>query len=113
MRAEGECLPAAVEGEEIANVVHEQRASRGQTIVVGGMPAQHQQLQWAGDGRVQQVALRRQRLSGIPTHPQAQPRGFREATALLLGEVGLGSGGGREDAFLQATQEQRAYPASA
>ncbi len=33
-----------ISGEEVADVVHEQRAGRRQAIVVGGVPAQHQQL---------------------------------------------------------------------
>jgi hypothetical protein len=100
-----------VAGEEVADIVHEQRARTLQAVVVGGVPAQHEQLPRACDGGVEQVALGGQgvlaatRLAG----EREQAGAFDQAPTLVLGEQRLGVGGRREDAFLQTAQEQRPH----
>ncbi len=89
--------------EQVADVVHEQRARGRVAVVVGDVPAEHEQLLRARDRRVQQVALGRQRIERLA---EQQPRGFREASALVLAEQLRWARAGREHVLLQRAYEQ-------
>ncbi len=109
-RAQRPDAAGAVEalGEQVADVVHEQRPRPRLAFVVGDVPAQHQLLLRARDGRVQQVALGRQRILGLA---EPQPRDLREPPPLVLGEERLRLGARREHALLQPADEQRPHSA--
>ena len=82
----------------------------GCAIVVGHVPAQHQQLLRARDGRIEQVALGREHVFVLA---EPQPGDLRQTPALLLAEQRLRARAGGEHPFLQAAQEQRPHPARA
>ncbi len=95
--------------EEVADIVHERGSRARHAVLAGRMPAEHQQLLGTGHRRVQQIALRGQRILVGARAQLGQARERRQAPPLLLGQDRLRARGGREHAVLQPAHEQRPH----
>ena len=93
--------------EQVADVVHEQRARAGRAFVVRHMPAEDQQLLGARNGRIQQISLGREHILELA---QQQPRDLGKPPPLLLGEERLWQGAPGKGGLLEAAHEERRHP---
>ncbi len=97
-------------GQDGAHVVDEERRQRGVAVLVGVARAQQQPPLGAGDGRVEERALLRER---ILARRQAEPGGHVQLAPQVVGQERLGPRRARELALLQAADDHRVEAASA